>query len=185
MAIAINDALSIRESVLDNRCPFCGKRGWVSIMGHIAKKHQITRDRFNDMALITKEEQLCSDDYFEACRQRLNNRIALGLFTPDQGGRKGRHRQLTIAAQQQAREMIMRIRPTGPLNEETRNKISLANRGKIPWNKKLKLERIHDIRSRQAKEFWEKFKTLPLIEQQQFLKARVASRRRRDGKNMG
>lgn len=129
-------------------------------------------------------------------RERLISEELSRTISKDVLRRFGKRRHIPITGEPQPnktrstksrdilQKRIKEIRPMGPLSEDTKRKITETHKrlyfnGRIPWNKLARLKRIHDIRSAQAKEYWRKFKELPLEEQRRLNLEHAASRRKR------
>lgn len=132
MATQIQEAF--RDKLISGVCPFCLRSGFIAISQHIPKKHHVYMDEVREMAHITKDFPVCSKEYQEQRRIGGYKRLIKAGPLPDNRGNHRKH-NFSPRGREIAFSILRENRYSGPHSPETRKRMSIAAKGRIPWNK--------------------------------------------------
>ena len=203
----------IRAYIEQQQCWICGKGGWRALSQHLVKKHGLPASQVREMAYMLKRERLISPELSEFISKDALRRFGDKKYTKKKGEKmtpKIMSRKATDILRQRVTEIrplaaISQRKRRGPhpcplcgrVIETSRPlycrgclRIALSKAAKknmtperIAFFKTVRAHHTPEQQSKIAREYWERFKTLPPEEQRERNLARAASRRVRVKKN--
>ena len=79
MKTKLNDPTidELRQAIENQHCWWCNSGPWVNLSVHTCKIHGISASEIRDMAHLTKEHRICSEEFSETIKKRPTNLVNL------------------------------------------------------------------------------------------------------------